>query len=61
MAHAVLVVYDIMSNLLLKFGQHLTHDGKSNKEVYSNISNTPVSAIMDSRVNSVLITLSTVK
>ena len=54
MAHAALVVYDIMSNLLPKFGQHLMCDGKSNKEVYSDISSTPVSAIVDSGANSVL-------
>jgi hypothetical protein len=61
MAHAALVVYDIMSNLLPKFGRHPTRDGKSNKEVYGDISSTPVSAIVDSGANGVLITLSTVK
>ena len=61
MAHAVLVVYGIMANLLPKFGQHPMHDGKSNKELHSDISNTPVSAIIDSRANGVLITLSMLK
>ena len=61
MAHAALVVYDTMSNLLPKFGWHPMCDGKSNKEVYGDISNTPVSAIVDSGANGVLITLSTVK
>lgn len=61
MAHAVLVVYDIMSDLLPKFGQHLMRDSKSSKEVYSDISSTPVSAIVDSGANGVLVTLSMVK
>ena len=61
MAHAALVVYDNMSNLLPKFGRHPTRDGKSNKEVYGDISSMPVSAIVDSGANGVLITLSTVK
>ena len=44
-----------------KVRKHPKRDGKSNKELYSDISSTPVSAIVDSRANGVLITPATAK
>jgi hypothetical protein len=61
MAHAALVIYDVMSSMLPQFGKHPKRNGKSNKEVYGDISNTPVSAIVDSGANGVLITPATAK
>ena len=61
MAHTALVVYDIMCDLLPKYGRHLMCDNKLYQDVHSGISNKPVSAIVDTRANGVLVTLSTVQ
>ena len=61
MAHAALVAYEVMSSMLPRFGKHPKRDGKSNKELYGDISSTPVSAIVDSRANRMLITPATAK
>ena len=61
MAHAALVAYEVMSSMLPRFGKHPKRDGKSSKELYGDIGNTPVSAIVDSGANGVLITPATAK
>ena len=61
MAHAALVAYEVMQGLLPKFGKHPKRDGKSNKELFGKISDKPVSAIVDSGANGVLITPATAK
>ena len=61
MAHAALVVYDIMCDLLPKYGRHRTRDDKLYQDVHSGIGNKPVSAIVDTGANGVLVTLSMVQ
>ena len=61
MAHIALVVYEIMCGLLPMYGRHPMRDDKLYQDVHSGISNKPVSAIMDTGANSVLVTLSTVQ
>ena len=61
MVHTALVAYDCMIHLLPKFGQHLTRDDKLYLEVHGDIGTASVSTIMDSRVNSVLISVLTAK
>ena len=58
MAHAALVVFGIMANLLPRFGQCLTRDGKLYWEVHGDAS---VSAIVDSGADGVLISVHTAK
>jgi len=61
MARAALVAYDVMHGLLPRFYKYPKRGGKSEKGPFGNISDKPVSAIVDSGANGVLVTPATVK